>query len=224
MPLPNFVICMCVCVRACVFFVCTHNITNYTIDATAAFGIIIMSQHDVDAFIISAGDGTLSSEDITLAVARGVPVNGRHSASGCTALHFAVLHKRREVVLELLATGADANVGDGFGRTSVVYGAYDSTAEILQLLINGGGDVNVSYGCGKTCLITLVKFNHADAAERLDVLLARQELQLDVTYTGKTAEQWAFLNGRVQLAEAITAEVCGSLLVFASNAVTMYVC
>jgi hypothetical protein len=54
-----------------------------------------------------------------------------------------------------LAAGADANVKDNYGRTSVWRGALQSTAEILQLLIDGGSSVNESDNYGLTPLIVL---------------------------------------------------------------------
>jgi ankyrin repeat protein len=166
-----------------------------------------MSQADIDAFVFSAAWGTLTSEGVTTAVVtRGIPVNGLHSWAGCTALHKSVAHKRHRLVVALLAFGADANVKSNSVGTSVWWAAQDSTARILQLLIDGGGSVNEPDNFGRTPLIALVSWNNGDAAARLGVLLARPELNLDVTYKGKTAEQWAEEKGHPDLAQAIAAE------------------
>jgi ankyrin repeat protein len=167
-----------------------------------------MSQADIDAFVFSAAWGPLTSEGVTTAmVTKGIPVNGLHSYYGSTALHKAVWMKRRELVVALLAAGADANVKSNRGVTSVrLCAAHDSTARILQLLIDGGGSVNEPDNFGQTPLIALVSWNNGDAAARLGVLLARPELNLDVTYKGKTAEQWAEAKGHLDLAQAIAAE------------------
>jgi ankyrin repeat protein len=104
-----------------------------------------------------------------------------------------VWRKRREVVVALLAAGADANVKNKFGETAVSWAAYDSTADILQLLIDVGGSVNKPDVDGRPPLITSVRMNLGDLAARLCVLMP--ELDLDVTYEGKTAEKWAEEDG-----------------------------
>ncbi len=140
------------------------------------------------------------------AVARGIPVNGRHSNWDFTALHNAVIYQRRGLVVALLATNADANANDKYAATSVLWGAAYSTADILQLLIDGGGDVNEVSKFGDTPLIALAMDNCGDAAARLQVLLACPELDLDARSDGKTAEAWAVDRGHSQLAAAIAEE------------------
>jgi hypothetical protein len=90
----------------------------------------------------------------------------------------------------------------------VQWGAATSTAAILQLLIDGGGSVNEASNEGLTPLIAVASANNGDAAARLDVLLARPELDLDAKCRGKTAEEWARQRGHPELAAAIAAEVC----------------
>jgi hypothetical protein len=121
-----------------------------------------------------------------------------------------VQNKHRELVVALLVAGADANVKNTYGATSVFLGAYNSTADILQLLVDGGGSVNEPESKSETPLIRLVRSIVGDAAARLDVLLSRPELDLDATWETMTAEKWAVSRGRPELAAAIAAEV-GSL-------------
>jgi ankyrin repeat protein len=120
-------------------------------------------------------------------------------------LHHAAAFQHHELVVTLLAAGADANVKHIYGRTSLSYSAICSTPNILQLLIDSGGSVNEADDDGETPLIALM-YHIGDAAGRLRVLLARPELELDVTFKGKTAEQWAQENGHQDLAQAIAAE------------------
>jgi ankyrin repeat protein len=169
---------------------------------------LVMSQAGVDAFVDSAAcNGTLTPEGVFALVKGGITVNGRNSRWGATALHYAVYDKRRELVVALLAAGADANVRDDGGRTSVWWGAAmpTITADIMQLLIDGGGSVNKLANDGMTPLIALVSWN-GDAAARLRVLLARPELDLDATFKGKTADRWAEEKGHPDLAQAIGEE------------------
>jgi hypothetical protein len=165
-----------------------------------------MSQADIDIFVDSARDGSLIPHHVSTAVARGIPVNGRQSATGRTALHWAVCRERLELVVALLAEDADANVKNNIGRTSVWSGAAYSTANILQLLIDGGGSVNEPDNFGQTPLIALVRGKTGDAAARLQLLLACPELDLDTKYRGKTAEDWAVCMHRLQLASVISQE------------------
>jgi hypothetical protein len=165
-----------------------------------------MSQADIDAFVFSAANGMLTPEGVTTAVARGTPVNGQHSTWCRTALHNAVIYRRRELVVALVAAGADANVKNLDGETSVWVGAYDSTADILQLLINGGGSVNEVTNFGDTPLMAIMKYNRGEVAARLQILLASLELDLDARSDGKTAEEWAVSEGYPELAAAIAEE------------------
>lgn len=161
-----------------------------------------MSQADIESFVNSAWYGTLTPEGVTTAVVRGIPVHGRNSKWGLTALHYAVL-RRRELVVALVAAGADANVKTDSGQTSVRWGASVGTADILQLLIDAGGGVNEPEIDGETPLIALVRNNRGDAAARLQLLLVYPDLDLDVKYRGRTAEEWAVSNGHPELAVAI---------------------
>jgi hypothetical protein len=166
-----------------------------------------MSQADIDAFVNSAGwPSTLTPECVATAVTLGIPINGRRSWDACTALHCTVYTGRREVVVALLAAGADANAADNDGETLVSWAAYNSTADILQLLLDGGGSVNKPDDDGETPLVSLVCSNRGDVAARLDVLLAQPELDLDAKYYGKTAKEWAEEEHHFELAAAIAEE------------------
>jgi hypothetical protein len=166
----------------------------------------IMSQADIDAIVDSAFDDTLTPQGVTTAVARGIPVIGRNSKWGITALHRAVRSKRRELVVALLAAGADANVTDAFGKTPVWLGAAFSTADILQLLIDDGGSVNEVDEFAETPLIALVWYKGHDAVARLQVLSTCPELDLDAACKGNMAEEWAVRRGHPELAAAIAEE------------------
>jgi ankyrin repeat protein len=166
-----------------------------------------MSQAAIDAFVASAARSKLTPDGVTTAVVTmGIPVNGRDSSTSSTALHFAVANQRRELVVALLAAGADANVKDDGGWTSLWWAAYTSTADILQLLIDSGGSVNEPDDEGITPLIILVKWSDGDSADRLHLLLAQPELDLDAKSEGQTAEEWAEEEDHPELAQAIAAE------------------
>jgi ankyrin repeat protein len=165
-----------------------------------------MSQNDIDAFIDSARDGTLTSAGVGTALTSGIPVNGQHSRDGFTALDCAVRNSHYDLVVALLAAKADTNIHDASGRTSVWHAAVYSTAAIMQLVIDGGGIVNIADKDGSTPLIELTVTKCGDAAARLGVLLARPELKLDAKYRGWTAEQLAAVTGHGELKAAIAEE------------------
>jgi hypothetical protein len=167
-----------------------------------------ITQDDINDFVWAVGEfNTFTPEDIQTAVlTRGIPVNARRSVDGWTALHYAVHRKRRQLVVALLAVGADPNVKNNSGVTSVFEGADWSTADILQLLIDSDGNVNEPNNHGQTPLIVLVTLNKGDAAARLEVLLACPELDLDAKFYWRTPEEWAVYMGRPQLADAIAVE------------------
>jgi hypothetical protein len=176
--------------------------------ATAATSHIyfVMSQADIDVFVRSAGHGKLTTEGvITAVVSRGIPVNAQNSSdSNFTAFHYTVYEYegRREVAVALLAVGANPNVKDTHGRTSLWWGAYHSSANILQLLIDGGGSVNEADNFGMTPLIALVMYRSA----KVQVLFACPELDLDAVYNGMTAKQWAAYGYHFELVEEIAHE------------------
>jgi ankyrin repeat protein len=165
----------------------------------------IMSQADIDIFVECAFYGTLTPLGVTTAVARGIPVNGRDSSGGYTALYYAV-RRCRKLVVALLAAGANSNVKHDYDATSVRWCAHYSTADILQLLIHGGGSVNEPDDYGETPLIALAMDNFGNAAARLQVLLACPELDLDAIYDGKMAQEWAVRRGHPELAAVIAEE------------------
>jgi ankyrin repeat protein len=168
------------------------------------------TQENLDAFISAAGwNLTFTYEGVVTAVGiKGIPVNGRASRSGgVTALHNAVFCRRRELVVALLAVGADTNMKNRLGDTMVSLSAWISTADIVQLLIHGGGSVNELGDDSQTPLIAAVIDNCDDITPtRLSVFFACSDLDLDATFMGKTAEEWAIEEGKPDLKAMIMDE------------------
>jgi hypothetical protein len=140
---------------------------------------------------------------IAKAAARGVPVNAL-SICGWNALHAAVHYGRRDMVAALLAVGADPNAKTVNDETRMLIATTHDAADILQLLICGGGNINDIW-YDRSPLISLVIECRGDRAAR-HALLACPELKLDVKCEGRTAEQWAVVKRREDLAEAIANE------------------
>ena len=74
---------------------------------------------------------------IDTALAQGINVNATDTIYGRTALHWAVLYKRPEVIKKLLESGAAIEARDTKGRTPLFKAAanYYGTAPIVQLLL-----------------------------------------------------------------------------------------
>lgn len=180
------------------------------------------SQHAIDAFVGRGRDGTLTSADIATALSSGIAVNARgcdDSSWGGTALHWAVSNEHFDAVVLLLNVGADPNVEDTFGQSSVYYGAGWSTAAILRELVARGGDVNKVNRGGTSPLVVLVQFGRqgdnlqGDVMDRLKVLLSYDALDLDVKHNGQTAEELAAVEGQHDMVRAICdgrSQVCDS--------------
>jgi ankyrin repeat protein len=177
-----------------------------------------MSREDIDAFVDSAYKNALALQDVVKAMTMGIPVNGQHSWDGRTALYWAVLNRRCDLIVALLAAGADANTIDFVGFTPLRAAIFIERADILQLLVDSGGDVNGANDAGSVSgvidenlstqkpLIALVMEYNGDAHTRWTVLLVGPGLQLDVTWKGGTAEEWAATNDHAELAFAICKE------------------
>ena len=63
-----------------------------------------------------------------------------------TALMSAALHKRTDVVGLLLQKGADVNIRDGYGDTSVHCAANGNSPEAIAMLVQHGASIdNMNY-------------------------------------------------------------------------------
>jgi ankyrin repeat protein len=175
-----------------------------------------LQSRDVDSFITSARNGRLTAETIQLALSSGIAVDavGGEVLNRAPALFWASRHGHTAVVTAVLEAGADSDVCDKYGQSSIFGCAFAGKAEVMRLLIERGGDVNKANRDGCTPLISLVRNNAGDAADRLLVLLERPELDLDVKFEGRTAEQWAREKGHHHLADAVHVEVGSSLTLF----------
>ena len=86
-----------------------------------------------EAFALAAYNGRLEAMEFLLA--RGASVRGR--AHGITALRFAVIARRSDVVSWLVARGAATDVGEAFAAASATWG--ESGATVLESGLTYGG-------------------------------------------------------------------------------------
>ena len=94
-------------------------------------------------------------------------VNVRDSATGNTAIEFAVQHGNREVVQALLWAKADVNAKNRSGQTVLMMLTEKATADILWDLINAGAKVNLKDNDGDTALSEVAQINNTEALKVL---------------------------------------------------------
>ena len=94
-------------------------------------------------------------------------VNVRDSATGNTAIEFAVQHGNREVVQALLWAKADVNAKNRSGQTVLMMLTEKATADILWDLINAGAKVNLKDNDGDTALSEVAQINNTKALKAL---------------------------------------------------------
>jgi Ankyrin repeats (3 copies) len=126
------------------------------------------------------------------------------SPSG-TALAIAASSGRLEICKSLLAAGADVNKKNQHGMTPFLVALGRGDIQCASTMLDYGADVNARDALGQTPLMLLRQFDTNDptAHHVLDELLAKGA---DVTVTddkGQTAEDWALLYHRQELAERL---------------------
>ena len=85
----------------------------------------------------------------------------------------------KEAVLKLLQEGADINVRDAQGRTSVMIATYQHNTDMVRTLLQEGGDVNIRDNNKENPLL------HAGAQGWLDILRLAIEAHADTGLTNR---------------------------------------
>ena len=104
-----------------------------------------------------------------LLVDQPADVNVTDTEHGRTALHYAVLGGRWQVVQILVDHGADVNIADTLsGWTPLHYAAQKGHRVMVQLLLAGGADVHVmDTDCGATPLHYAARHGHPEVVQLL---------------------------------------------------------
>lgn len=116
---------------------------------------------------------TVAIQFFQLAVARLLLDNGADpnkrggDVHKWTALHWAVAHRRRELVDLLLGAGADANVRDEWGLVPLHLAADGGHEELVALLLDKGAEVDAQFVLGLTPLQIAAAKGHEAAVKRL---------------------------------------------------------
>jgi ankyrin repeat protein len=86
---------------------------------------------------------------------------------GRTALMWASMHGRKEVVQVLLAVGADVEVKDNDGLTALMYASRNGCKDVVQVLLAAGADVEVKDKWGRTALMWALRYGYKEIAQML---------------------------------------------------------
>lgn len=132
----------------------------------------------------------------------GADVNAK-AAQGVTALSEAVLYGRREMVKELLANGAAADIAVSASRMPLLsMAAMRGDTVIARMLLSAGAKVNAADATGATPLMWASYF------ERVNADMARLFLQAGadvkaVNKQGESALDWARARGETKVAKML---------------------
>jgi ankyrin repeat protein len=127
-------------------------------------------------------------------VTRGINVDSKDQY-GETALMKAVVNRRREVTMFLLAKGADPNSRDDEGGTAIIDAASSSPA-MVRLLLDAGADVNAQDIRGETALLLAAYWGNDESVRILIESGANIECR-DVK--GNTPIMNAAMNGQAEI-------------------------
>ncbi|XP_014914305.1 KN motif and ankyrin repeat domain-containing protein 4-like [Poecilia latipinna] len=116
---------------------------------------------------LTAPDGPAGMEVVRKLMELG-NVNICSSQTGQTALHLAVRHGRVVMVRLLLSCGADANIQDNQGMTSLMFASERGHTHIARLLLERSQcDLTLTDKRGRTALSIAKQGSHADTAALL---------------------------------------------------------
>ena len=157
-----------------------------------------------DQLVLACQDGDVAAAKAAVTAGASVNAKGEARYGRVLPLDAAIVGKHHDAVVWLLSEGADPN-----GDRIMSIGAFShaSTARTLQLLIDAGGDVNRESGSPR--MPPLFNAVNGYNEETVGVLLDQPRLDLGVTYSGKTAEQYAEEEYKPALAHMIAREVRG---------------
>jgi len=159
------------------------------------------------ALAAAAWKGDINGVDALISMGAKVDLEQRGQFRGLwpsgTALVVAGSAGRTEICKSLLAAGSDVNKKNQFGKTPLLAALTHGDIRCVPAMLEYGADANVRDALGETPLMLVSQWDPSDPTVRhvLEELLAKGG---DVTARddkGQTAEDWAVLYHRQELAE-----------------------
>ena len=124
----------------------------------------------------------------------------RSQPDGMTALHWAVFHKRTELVQQLLSNGAAVDALTDYEVTPLSIGCLQGDAASVKLLAVAGADVNRLMPGGEVPLLTAARNGNADVVR---VLLKHGAIVDATERRGQTALMWAAAEGNADAVQVL---------------------
>lgn len=118
------------------------------------------------------------------------------STNGCTALMWAIVFKRRDILSLLLDEGADIEQADTKGTTPLMFAALAKDLEIFRILLDEGADFNAAQTGGKNEIGTTVLHHAVSRKDNLAIVKLLIKQGADVNAANET--------GRTPLLKAVT--------------------
>jgi uncharacterized protein len=110
-------------------------------------------------------------------------------ADGMTALHWAVESDEADMVVRLLAAGADANAPNRLGVTPLWLAGTNGSVAVTRALLKAGADAKATLPHGETALMTAARTGRAEVVRML--LAAGADPNARESAQGETALMWA---------------------------------
>ena len=133
-------------------------------------------------------------------IEEGAKVNQKSKYEGTTALMFASLNGRVEVVKTLIEKGADVNQKNRQGETALMYASLNGHLEIVERLIEAGANLEQKDHVGRTALMS------ASGNGNVEVVKTLIENGADVNEkdnADSTPLMWASADGNVEVVKTL---------------------
>jgi len=143
------------------------------------------------------------SDDAVAAIsAPGVDVNSVEP-DGSTAIHWAAYNNNIELVRELLAAGAHADVTNRFGSSPLTEAVKLGNVELVRALLDAGADPDSPNQDNQTALMLASNIGSLEIAEML--IDKGADVNAMENFRGQTALMWAAAENHPDVAELLLA-------------------